>query len=342
MKFFLPALLSALILVISSCGTKQPHTGIHSEKPVLASSKNQEPLDIFYISEADWAKGGEQVAFISLSDIHEFSEHPDSLPIPDISELSYDSIQYMELTGIYRKRFLEGSGVFENDKVFLYNYETGKEKSFPVKQLTVAACINIYVSENDMPFEPYYYEFGFGIDTALVRAFADADGYFENVLVFVGKESPFTGEPLEPIEWMQVDLKQFPQVKENAEVAKELKGFRPNETHVATIGSLDYYVQDGLQTIFDYESTSRHVVVLNNKTQEVVFERAYAHSEGISVAPLNLANAEYSGRYQWTGKLFKDRSPVVFGFYWSSFGCEPICFMGGEQKEFYVNCDNRH
>lgn len=324
-----------------SCGVADISRRTPKKDAVMTSKESQEPLDIYTIYDVDHAKGGEQVAFVSLSDTHYLSEHPDSLPIPDISEKPYDSIQYFKLTGKYRKRFLEGTNVSEDDKLFLYNYATGKQKSFTVKQLTVAACINVYSSENDMPFQPYYYEFGFGIDSVLVTEF-NTDGYFENVLVYVGKESPFTGEPLDLIKWKKVDNSQFPEMKMGAETAEELKGSKLKETYVGTIDSLDFFVQEGTKVVYEYENQVRHIVVLNNKTKEVVFERGFVESEGIGMAPLNLLNLDYPDELQWTGRLFKDRSPVIFGFLYHSFDCERIAFIGGEQNEFPINCDNRH
>jgi hypothetical protein len=55
-------------------------------------------------------------------------------------------------------------------------------------------------------------------------------------------------------------------------------------------------------------------------------------------------NTEEGRKYinQWTGKLFKYKAPVIFGFNGESFGCPHISFLDFSEQSIYKNCDCRH
>jgi hypothetical protein len=47
-------------------------------------------------------------------------------------------------------------------------------------------------------------------------------------------------------------------------------------------------------------------------------------------------------REQWTGRLFKNKPPVSFGFEYQSFGYHGITLLSETEKEIWISCDNRH
>jgi hypothetical protein len=62
--------------------------------------------------------------------------------------------------------------------------------------------------------------------------------------------------------------------------------------------------------------------------------------ESETPAPLNYVESEYIE--QWTGKLFKNKPPVILGFQYVAFGCPGITFLSPTEKDIYIYCDNRH
>lgn len=65
--------------------------------------------------------------FISLSDNHPLSDHPDSLAIPNLESEDRNEVKVIKLDEVYRKRLLSGMGISESDQVFIYDYEVDKE-----------------------------------------------------------------------------------------------------------------------------------------------------------------------------------------------------------------------
>ncbi len=332
-----------IVFGLNSCGEQtqaQPKQGevlkiaSDAKKVIPTPAEKKEELVIFDMMPVD---GNEEIGFISLSDIHPVSEHPDSLAIPDISEKPIDSVRYFKLNKEYRKRFLTATGISETDKVFMFDYSTNALVSLPVKKLNVVANLNIYSSDEDAPFSQFDYMFGFEVSRKDLKGF-DSE-YFGDVLVSVGKENPFERGKLKPIVWRKTDKKQFPLAKMSKEGIKRSSQFTVANTYTFTKDSLQYYVQELSK---EESSPARRLLVLNTKTDKVVFERVYEESEGVGLAPLNHKDKEYDFVNQWTGQLFKDRAPVIFGFQYFSFGCPEISFMDRKLKDIYLNCDNRH
>ncbi len=96
--------------------------------------------------------------------------------------------------------------------------------------------------------------------------------------------------------------------------------------------------------------SKRHLLVIDKKSGEVVVEQLFQRGENILPTPLNFGiefekdNVENDYtilREQWTGKLFKNKPLVVFGFEWSPY-CPAITFLSQTEKSIWINCDSRH
>ncbi|MNU89780.1 hypothetical protein D3C71_796300 [compost metagenome] len=303
-------------------------------KKVIPTPEKKEDLVIFDMMPIE---GNQELGFISISDIHPISEHPDSLAIPDISEKPIDSVRYFKLNKVYRKRFLTATGISETDQVFIFDYSRDMLVSFPVSKLNVVAHLNIYASDEDAPYSQFDYMFGFEVSRKDLKGFDNE--YFSDVLIFVGKKNPFERGKLKPIVWRKTEKKQFPVAKMSKEGVNRSKRFTVGNTYTFTKDSLQYYVQELSN---GENSLARRLLVLNTKTDKMVFERLYEESEGVSLAPLNHKDKEYDFINQWTGQLFKNRAPVLFGFQYFSFGCPEISFIEKNAEDIYLNCDNRH
>lgn len=273
------------------------------------------------------------VVLISLSDIYLLSEHPDSLAIPDAGDKTEAESKYLKLNDTYRKRFLTGAKISEADKIFIYDYSTNTLKSVPVKSLQVVACLNIYGAE--FPYTQFDYMIGFEIERKLLTGF---DKYFENTLVAFGKTNPFLAEQLKKVVWKKSDQSTFslPPINSkdsitlnkffaqlNYEVSSEYE-FISDEHHL--------FIQD--ITIKESQWTSaKRLIVVDAKSKKVIKEKIFYNGESATFAPL---------QNQWTGKLFKNKPPVIFGFQYISFGCPHLTFLDNISSDIYINCDNRH
>lgn len=335
------------VVLFTSCGSTPSKSTKDSTTPEVSiqysaasQPKLSEEFKIYYVRWEERAKGAENIGFISFSDDYPLSEHPDSIAIPDISDMPYDSIQYFELTGKYREQFLNKTGVSEDDKLFVFNYSTGKIQSFLIKKLLLSALINPYASEGDAPFDQFSYMIGFGIDRSMLSEIGG--DYYNHVLVSVGKKNPFLVKKLNLITWSKVDSEKFPAVKFRSDIVSELKNFRKLETNMCQLDTLHFFAQELKEEKADYNRSARHVIVINTKSGKVEFEELYTENESVGIAHLNGIFKDSRETNQWTGQLFKNRSPVIFGFTNNSFGCSLIYFMGQPQRFIYTKCDSRH
>lgn len=299
-----------------------------------ASNIKADELRLFQIGIVEKATPDSvDVALISLSDIYLLSEHPDSLAIPDVSGKTEAESKYLKLNDTYRKRFLTGAKISEADKIFIYDYSTNTLKSVPVKSLQVVACLNIYGAE--FPYSQFDYMIGFEIDRKLLTGF---DKYFENTLVTIGKKNPFLAEQLKNIVWKKAEQQTYllPPINSNDSLALnvffgglkyELSSeyeFISDEHHL--------FIQD--ITIKESQWTSaKRLIVVDAKSKKVIKEKIFYNGESATFAPL---------QNQWTGKLFKNKPPVIFGFQYISFGCPHLTFLDNISSDIYINCDNRH
>jgi hypothetical protein len=233
-----------------------------------------------------------------------------------------------------RKQFLEKTKISEFDKIYIYEIDTDAIITYNITDLQIAACINIYFSGEHHEKSEFDYEFGF-----------DLGKHYNgrNNFVFIGKNNPFQTGKLKPIIWKKIDSKTFPK-KFNSEIIHDdrkiwLEGFEPAESYTFTNENLDYYIQNLTK---DGRFKHRYIVVINSKTEKVVFENVQIDSESTSLMPLITENTNDYYENQWTGELFKNKPTIMFGFLSYSFGCPSITVLDETEPAIPILCDNRH
>jgi hypothetical protein len=273
-------------------------------------------------------------AFTSLSDNYVLNTHPDSLAIPNFQEIPEKDAEYFALDSTYRNRFLRKLQIAENDTVFVYNYAVNEIKSFSVKSLNVVARLNIYGP--DKPYSQFDYMIGFELNSQWLKGL---DNYFANSLVYVGKTNPFILNQLKPIVWKKTDPKNLPNISLHATDAKNLRQSKTTKGKAYTfqMDGLTYFAQEFVK---GGKTTIRRLLV-TDQNKKIVFDRMLYEHESASLAPLNFTQPDLETN-QWTGKLFQNKPPVLFGFEYVSFGCPSILFLKSTEKDIYLSCDNRH
>jgi hypothetical protein len=297
-----------------------------------------------------------KVGFITLSEDYPLSDHIDSLAIPDLSDWETEKMEYFKLSSKYRKRFIERTKISETDTVFVYDYSTDVLRAFPVKTLNVVAYLNVYMSVDNCPCNQYDYYIGFEIGKDKLIGFGESYGH---VLVNIGKENPFFRGQMKAIVWKRISSNDFPLEKANGTIIAELRsnaGLTKGLTFLYEFENFNYFIQSWTDAQYNgashkmYEISKRHLLVVDKKSGEVVVEKLFENREGSLPTPLNFGiefehNVEddyTTFREQWTGKLFKNKPPVVFGFEWLSFSCPGITFLSKTEGEIGIRCDNRH
>jgi len=87
--------------------------------------------------------------------------------------------------------------------------------------------------------------------------------------------------------------------------------------------------------------SERWVIVIRKKDNQTVFNQWFLPGEGSGINSIILdANFRDSGI--WTGKILRNRPPILMGNQYQSFGCPSINILGLDEKPIYIQCDNRH
>jgi hypothetical protein len=268
--------------------------------------------------------------FISLSEIYPLSEHPDSLAIPDFSNIEMEAApnyNYFKLDSNYRKRFFEETKISESDKVFIYDYVDDKLITISVKNLTVIACITPYGAS--WPYTQYDYMIGLEMNKKLPLNFYK---HFSYSIAYIGKESPFIRNQLKSMNWTKMESNDFPSKEMPAYNISYAGNCIAGNVYSSEIDNLHYFVQD-LYRLADGFVAVKRLIVIDKKTKNKICEKLFYAGESASFAPLD---------NQWTGLLIKNKPPIIFGFQYYSFGCPGITFLSNTENDIYIYCDNRH
>lgn len=335
-----------LLILLAACNNsefKKPSTTkdeptLKSENPEKNTSQiNTHEIELYQFYDLE-ENTGKKIAFVSLSDNYPLSDNEDSVAIPNLDNIQdKKELEFFKLDKKYRKRFLERMGISESDSVFIYDYSTDILLSFEVKRLDVAANLSIYSYQEiyEYPLTQFDYEIGFVLNKSVL---GKLDLRYN--LVFVGEENPFTQGQMNPIVWTKINSNQFPSKK--SKLSYTLKNAKRGKSYLYNTDKLQYFLQDFSDSETNEYIVQRHIMIVDKETEKVIIERLFTENEGTSMAPLNDSPNYIDSKEQWTGKLFKHKPEVVFGFEWFSFGCANIIFLQSKVKDIYINCDNRH
>ncbi|KAB1231220.1 hypothetical protein [Chryseobacterium viscerum] len=337
MKINTALVLLSFPLAIISCKKDDKKTSVTATKAAndsVKTTKTEEKIDyqnfnIFSLSTISSAeKDSDMDIFISVSDI--FKDTP---PIPaDIiknqKQMTFEERQHFELDAPSRKKLLSGIHLTENDSLYIYEYGSNKLQRMPISQLKAVAYLSPYSDSEEL--DPESYMMGFQVATH--QKIADYDR-FNNAIAYFGNKNPFVENKMKAVKWQ----------KANTDISK--KYFSPSKliqgkTYQSQYENMTYYLQDYLE---EGNTVERKLVVINDHNEKIA-EKTFslAESDGGEFLPLYGIDADEANRFQYTGHLFKGKSPVVFGFIAQSFGCPSISFLDKKEKDFPINCDNRH
>ncbi|MBI0155956.1 MULTISPECIES: hypothetical protein [Gilliamella] len=246
-------------------------------------------------------------------------------PIFPDNEDGYKKDKY-QLPQKYRQSFLTASGISETDNLFVYNYEYNKLYSFPISKLEVFA-----IKDDCFPTDETNYQFGFALElNQLPQDYDHNDTYdpSDTTFVYIGKENPFAQEQLTLLNWQKISDKED---KEYYYLA-QTHGLH---YYLATLGKVwdhlerDYYPKIG-------------ILVVKDSKNSILFNHDYFSTTIYSTLPLNGKDKDHEYKNQWTGRLFKNKPLVVFGFV-SKMGCPVINFIDSSFPSYDIRlrCDLR-
>ncbi|WP_279085271.1 hypothetical protein [Gilliamella apis] len=236
-------------------------------------------------------------------------------PIFPDNEDGYKKDKY-QLPQKYRQSFLTASGISETDNLFVYNYEYNKLYSFPISKLEVFA-----IKSDCLPTDETNYQFGFALELNQLPQDYDPN---DTTFVYIGKESPFAQEQLTLLNWQKISD------KEDEE-----------DNYLAQAHGLHYYLKQHPSHRDDYPKCGR--LVIKNEKNKILRDDNYVFSSLYGGLPLNGKDKDHEYKKQWTGKLFKNKPSVVFGFFFAGAEkCPVIDFIDSSFSKYDINLHCAH
>ncbi|MBB6329633.1 hypothetical protein HNP24_000583 [Chryseobacterium sediminis] len=331
------ATLLFLSLFMVSCQKEEKKTVITEAKTTndsIKTTKTEEKIDytdfnIFSLSVISSAeKDSDMDIFISVSDIYKGEQPIPADIVKNHKQMTYEERQHFELDAPSRKKLLNGIHLTENDSLYIYEYGSNKLQKMPINQLKAVAYLSPYTDSEDL--DPDSYMMGFQVATHQKTTEYDR---FNNAIAYFGNKNPFIENKMKPVKWQ----------KAGADISKKYfshSKLTSGKTYQAQYENMTYYLQDYLE---EGNIVERKMAVINDHKEKIA-EKTFslAGSDGGEFLPLYGIDADEANAFQYTGHLFKGKPPVIFGFIAQSFGCPSISFLDKNEKDFPINCDNRH
>lgn len=291
-------------------------------------------IEIFAMYEDFPVEKGVKIHFIPLTGKYQFYKNTDTSVIPPrfLGYNSHSGKNYHKLDSVRRSTFLGRVGISESDTIFIYSLVNDTIYKREAAEVPLVAFLDLYTHEP--PFKERNYMIGFAMDTG---GFKPDKSYFTS-LVFVGRKNPFVTGNREAISWQKADSTGFPNISKDTIRASILSSFRPTNTYTFSTEELDYFAQDMIHKEKSY-LRARQVVVIQKQTGNIWYNKIHTDGESSNLTPL-ISTTRQSN--QWTGKIFADKPPILYGFKGVIFGCPLIEFTDQQIAPIWVHCDNRH
>ena len=296
-------------------------------------------LELYKLSGSIETPNG-KVGFVSLTDGYVFKDDDKSSLIAKeyLGEQEPKEHNYHELNDVYRGRFLKSLSIKETDSLFIYHFLSDAIISSIVSAMPVVAKTKPYRS--GFPLQESDYMIGFEIgqsvfDMNVIKNFSST------TLVSVDPENPFVRGRLRPVLWEEVAASRFPMVQQVVTDSTDFMERVPNKTFEFTTADLRYFLQNRFK---NGKLFARHFKVLDLKSDTLLYDKIFASGKGAALLSLNIVNNKKKNRRIaiWTGKLFKNKPPIITDLVSHSFGCPIIYFLDQSESPLEIRCDNRH
>lgn len=273
----------------------------------LTGQYSYSDIEVFYFSMPVHRDGDDfREAFVNLSESDRLNNHA-------IQELDFGE-NPVRFDRNQKNQILSFT---PNDTVYIFSLIEDSIIKFAIEDLPLVAYVHPYF-KNENTLSAYHYIFGL----SLGKKYA-VDG---EAFTYIGQENPFKTGEVEAIKLNKVDNDSFP-VHSNYE-----RSTHEIVTFLFTTENLKYFIQKTVR------GCSFDLVIVDDISHSVIYYRHYQQSESIAVPCI--MGPEYS--YGWTGKVFKNKPPIIYGLESHKFGCPSIDFLGENEPPIEILCDNRH
>jgi len=269
--------------------------------------------------------------FINLSELYPFDYDNDSNTIIPEEKLGEEPIEFSRNES---NKILEKMGVSKNDSLYIFSFIKDTVYKFKLDDLKMIAFLNPYTRGVNGTKE-YEYEIGLNLEDQ----FAEKGESF----AYIGVENPFQTGKIKPLIWNSTANDNFPLKQPKINNRRELDSIA-FETYTLSMLHFKYYIQSQIYYRDNRSRVKSHqLVTVDTTTNKIIRTLNYHSSESISIGPVYKSTDEKQKYYySWTGELFKNKPPIIYGLYGNSFGCTTVDFIYDEEPSINILCDNRH
>ena len=312
-------------------GVEKDNDTVYVFSSFLSDFYNYSDIKLFYAS--PYYKSYDEIrrGFVNLSELYPFDYENESTTIIPKDKLGQEPIQFSKNQG---NEILKRIGFSKKDSLYIFSFSKDSVYKIPISEFKMIAYLNPY-TRGDRNTKEYEYEIGLNLEDK----FSDKGDNF----AYVGIENPFQTGKIKPLIWSKTDNDNFPLQKPNINNQNKSDNISV-ETYTLSLLHFKYFIQSHIYHTNNRSRVRRHqLIVIDTTNNKITTELNYHSSESISISPVYKSSDEkMENYYSWTGELFKNKPPIIYGMYGNSFGCSTVDFITANEPSIRIFCDNRH
>lgn len=312
-------------------GVEKDNDTVYVFSSFLSDFYNYSDIKLFYAS--PYYKSYDEIrqGFVNLSELYPFAYENESITIIPEDKLGQEPIQFSKNQS---NEILKRIGFSKKDSLYIFSFSKDSVYKFPISEFKMIAYLNPY-THGDKNIKEYEYEIGLNLEDK----FSDKGENF----AYVGIENPFRTGKIKPLIWSKTDNDDFPLPKSNIDNQNKSDNISI-ETYTLSLLHFKYFIQSHIYHKNNRSRVQRHqLIVIDTINNKIITELNYHSSESINISPVYKASDEkIEIYYSWTGELFKNKPPIIYGMYGNSFGCSTVDFIAENEPSIRIFCDNRH
>lgn len=312
-------------------GVEKDNDTVYVFSSFLSNFYNYSDIKLFYASPHYKSNDEIRQGFVNLSELYPFDYENESITIIPEDKLGQEPIQFSKNQS---NEILKRIGFSKKDSLYIFSFNKDSVYKFPISEFKMTAYLNPY-THVDRNIKEYEYEIGLNLEDK----FSDKGDNF----AYVGIQNPFQTGKIKPLIWSKTDNDNFPLQKPNIDNQNKSDNISL-ETYTISLLHFKYFIQSHIYHKNNRSRVRRHqLIVIDTTKNKITTELNYHSSESINISPVyKTSDEKMENYYSWTGELFKNKPPIIYGMYGNSFGCSTVDFITENEPSIRIYCDNRH
>lgn len=311
-------------------GVEKEKDTVYVFNAFLSENVTQSDIVLFYANPYYKNREESTHGFVNLSELYPFNYNGDETPTIISEEKLRNGIDNIIFNKKERRTVLKNLRISNSDTLYIFNLDNDSIYKFEIASLATRANVNGY-RRGDERLKEYDYEIGLDLEkkyTVEGQSFA-----------YIGMSNPFETGKVKPIVWTKINNDDFP--IETVSVEDDVIV----ETFEYSFLNYKYFTQSQRTEKRNYNWVkNHHLIIKDTVSNSIVTEYNYRSTESIDISPLQTEDKkhQFNTYYSFTGAIFTNKPPIIYGFYSNSFGCAGVDFIDKSEPSISILCDNRH